>query len=145
MKREDLRNQGLTDAQIEFVMQQNGQDIEAARQSNGDAQAERARADALQQQLTALNNDLTEARNNAANAADLRRQLDAARAKIKASSYCQSIPPHPPPGSPGGQSRHAPSSRPPAAARSGRSRPPYCPQWKTPCPVPWHTAAWKRR
>lgn len=91
MRREDLRNQGLTDAQIEFVMQQNGQDIEAARQSNGDAQAERARADALHQQLTALNNDLTEARNNAANAADLRRQLDAAQARIKASSKANAI------------------------------------------------------
>lgn len=91
MRREDLRTQGLTDAQIEFVMQQNGQDIEAARQNNEAVQAERNRANDLQEQLNTLTADLTEARNNAANAADLRRQLDAAQAKIKASTKANAI------------------------------------------------------
>lgn len=91
MRREDLRNQGLSDAQIEFVMQQNGQDVEAARQNNDAAAAERARADNLQQQLDTITADLTAARNSAAGAADLKRQLDAAQAKIKASAKANAI------------------------------------------------------
>lgn len=91
MRREDLRNQGLTDDQIEFVMQQNGQDIEAARQNNDAVQAERARADGLQQQLDSMMTDLTNARNSAANAAELRRQLDETNAKYRASTKANAI------------------------------------------------------
>lgn len=82
MKREDLKNKGLTDEQIEFVMQQNGQDIEAAKQNA--AATEKARADGLQSQLETLTNDLTTARNEANSLKDVQIRLDAANAKVKA-------------------------------------------------------------
>ena len=82
MKREDLRNKGLTDEQIEFVMNQNGQDIESAKQNA--AATEKARADGLQTQLETLTADLTSARNEAISAKDMKSRLDAAEAKVKA-------------------------------------------------------------
>ena len=89
MKREDLRNKGLTDEQIEFVMTQNGQDIESAKQNA--AATEKARADGLQEQLDTLTTDLADARNNAATAKDLKAKLDAAEAKIKATTKTNAI------------------------------------------------------
>ena len=89
MKREDLKSKGLSDEQIEFVMQQNGQDIENAKQNA--AATEKARADGLQQQLATLTSDLADARNNAANAKDLKDKLDAANAKLQASTKANAI------------------------------------------------------
>lgn len=85
MRRDDLRAQGLTEEQINFIMNLNGQDIEEARRNNDGVRAERERADGLQVQLDALNADLTAARNSAAGAADLRRQLDEVNARYEAS------------------------------------------------------------
>lgn len=82
MKREDLKAKGLSDEQIEFVMQTNGQDIENAKQSA--AATEKARADGLQTQLDTLTTDLTNARNDAISAKDMKARLDAAEAKVKA-------------------------------------------------------------
>jgi hypothetical protein len=89
MKREDLKNKGLTDEQIEFVMQQNGQDIEAAKQNA--AASEKARADGLQSQLETLTNDLTTARNEANSLKDVQTRLDAANAKVKAYQQDETI------------------------------------------------------
>lgn len=89
MKREELKDKGLTDEQINFVMQQNGQDIENAKQNA--AATEKARADGLQEQLNTLTNDLADARNSAASARDLKAKLDAAEAKIKASTKANAI------------------------------------------------------
>lgn len=89
MKREDLKNKGLTDEQIEFVMQQNGQDIEVAKQNA--AATEKARADGLQSQLEALTNDLTTARNEAGSLRDVQSRLDAANAKVKAYQQDESL------------------------------------------------------
>lgn len=91
MRREELRARGLSEEQVEFIMQQNGQDIEAARNNSEAVQAERNRADALQAQLDTLNTALTEARNSAAGAAELRRQLDEAIAANKASAKANAI------------------------------------------------------
>lgn len=83
MKREELRTMGLNEEQVNAIMKQNGQDIEAAR---NEAAQEKARADELQEQLTSLTADLTSARNEAFTAKDLKARLDAAEAKIKASA-----------------------------------------------------------
>lgn len=91
MRREDLRNQGLTEEQINFVMQQNGMDIENAINNDERVTTERNRADSLQQQLETLSADLTAARNSAAGAAELRRQLDEANAKYQASTKANAI------------------------------------------------------
>lgn len=82
MKREELEARGLTKEQIDFIMAQNGQDIENAKQNA--AAAEKLRADGLQQQLDTLTTDLTNARNEAITAKDYKAKLDAADAKIKA-------------------------------------------------------------
>ena len=91
MRREDLRAQGLSDAQIDFVMQQNGQDIENARQNSEAVQAERTRADNLQEQLDAVRADLQAAQTSAASAADLRRQLGETQARLNASTKANAI------------------------------------------------------
>lgn len=91
MKREELRTQGLSDAQIEFVMQQNGQDIENARQNSEAAQAERARADSLQTQLDTVRADLQAAQTGAATAAELRRQLGEAQARLDANANANAV------------------------------------------------------
>lgn len=91
MRREDLRNQGLTEEQINFVMQQNGIDIENAANNDERLAAERNRAEGLQAQLDTLTADLTAARNSAAGAADLRRQLDEANARYQASVKANAI------------------------------------------------------
>lgn len=91
MRREELRAQGLSEAQIEFVMQQNGQDIENARQNSEAAQAERARADALQEQLDTVRADLQAAQTGAATAAELRRQLGETQARLQASTKANAI------------------------------------------------------
>lgn len=83
MKREELRAMGLSEEQVNTIMKQNGQDIEAAR---NEAAQEKARADGLQEQLTSLTADLASARNEAVTAKDLKARLDAAEAKIKASA-----------------------------------------------------------
>ena len=82
MKREDLKAKGLSDEQIEFVMQTNGQHIETA--TPHAAAAEKARADGLQTQLDTLTSDLPNARNDAISAKDMKARLDAAEAKVKA-------------------------------------------------------------
>ena len=82
MKREELEARGLTKEQIDFIMTQNGQDIENAKQNA--AATEKARADGLQTQLDTLTADLTSARNEAVTARDYKAKLDAADAKIKA-------------------------------------------------------------
>ncbi len=82
MKREELEARGLSKEQIDFVMAQNGQDIENAKQNA--AAAEKLRADGLQQQLDTLTTDLTNARNEAVTAKDYKAKLDAADAQIKA-------------------------------------------------------------
>lgn len=91
MKREELRAQGLSDAQIEFVMQQNGQDIEAARQNNEAVLAERANTEALRQQLETVRADLQAAQTGAATAAELRRQLGEAQARIDATTKANAV------------------------------------------------------
>lgn len=91
MKREELRAQGLTEAQIEFVMQQNGQDIEAARQNSDAVQAERAISQELRQQLDTIRADLQAAQTGAATAAELRRQLGEAQARLDASTKANAV------------------------------------------------------
>lgn len=93
MKREDLKALGLTDEQVNAVMQQHGVDVENAKKNAGaDATAaEKLRADGLQAQLDALTADLTQARESAATAKELRDALDAANAKIAASQKAGSI------------------------------------------------------
>lgn len=77
MKREDLKALGLTDEQVNAVMQQHGVDVENAKKNAGaDATAaEKLRADGLQAQLDALTADLTQARASAATARELRDAL----------------------------------------------------------------------
>lgn len=82
MKREELEAKGLSKEQIDFIMAQNGQDIENAKQNA--AAAEKLRADGLQSQLDTLTADLNAARNEAVTAKDFKAKLDAADAKIKA-------------------------------------------------------------
>ena len=89
MKREDLKAMNLTDEQVNQIMGWNGQDIENAKQNA--AATEKARADGLQEQLNTLTNDLAEARNSAASAKDLKTKLDAAEAKLKASTKANAI------------------------------------------------------
>lgn len=91
MKREELRAQGLTEAQIEFVMQQNGQDIEAARQNSDAVQAERAISQELRQQLDTIRADLQAAQTGAATAAELRRQLGETQARLDASTKANAV------------------------------------------------------
>lgn len=81
MKREELNAMGLTEDQVNTIMKQNGQDIEAAK---AEAAAEKSRADGLQAQLEGLTTELTNARNEAGNFKDLKAKLDAADAKVKA-------------------------------------------------------------
>lgn len=89
MKRDDLKTMGLTDEQINSIMTWNGQDIENAKQNA--AATEKARADGLQDQLNTLTTDLANARNEAVTAKDLKAKLDAAEAKIKASTKANAI------------------------------------------------------
>lgn len=93
MKREELRAMGLTDEQVNAIMQKNGEDIENAKKGaeGGDAAAEKARADSLQAQLDTLTADLATARASAAGAKELRDALDAANAKIAASKKTSAI------------------------------------------------------
>lgn len=90
MKREELQQLGLSDEQINAVMAQNGRDIENARHSAPDAEAEMARADRLQEQLTQLSADLAAAQETATSAAALRKSFNDLTAKhnamIKASA-----------------------------------------------------------
>lgn len=81
MKREELRAMGLTEDQVNTIMKQNGQDIEAAK---NEAATEKARADGLQAQLDGLTTELATARNEAGNFKDLKAKLDAAEARAKA-------------------------------------------------------------
>lgn len=81
MKREFLEGLGLSKELIDQIMNQNGQDIEAAKT---EAATEKARADGLQSQLETLTNDLTTARNEANSLKDVQTRLDAANAKVKA-------------------------------------------------------------
>lgn len=93
MKREDLKALGLSDEQVNAVMQQNGMDVENAKKNAGTdaAAAEKLRADGLQAQLDTLTADLTQARASAATARELRNALDAANAKIAASQKAGTI------------------------------------------------------
>lgn len=93
MNREALREMGLSDEQINAIMQQNGQDIENARNAaaEGNATAERARADRLQEQLDATLAELTAAQQEGANAAQLRRSLDAVTAQLNAANKSTGI------------------------------------------------------
>lgn len=81
MKREFLEGLGLSKELIDQIMNQNGQDIEAAKT---EAATEKARADGLQSQLETLTNDLTTARNEANSLKDVQVRLDAANARVKA-------------------------------------------------------------
>ena len=89
MKREDLKAMGLSDDQVNQIMQQNGQDIENAKQNA--AATEKARADGLQEQLNNLTTDLANARNEAVTAKDLKDKLDEATAKLAASTKAAAI------------------------------------------------------
>ena len=91
MRREELRAQGLTDAQIEFVMQQNGLDITNARQNDEAVQAERAISQELRQQLETVRADLQAAQTGAATASELRRQLGEAQARLDASTKANAV------------------------------------------------------
>lgn len=91
MKREELRALGLNEDQINAIMQQNGQDIEAARQSAGDAAAEKARADRLQAQVDQFTIDLAAAQESASSAAALRRSFEELTAKHNATIKANAI------------------------------------------------------
>lgn len=86
MKREELQAQGLSEEQINFVMRQNGQDIENARQATGSAEAaaEKERADRLQAQVDQFAIDLAAAQESATSAAALRKSFEALTAKHNA-------------------------------------------------------------
>ena len=88
MKREFLEGLGLSKEQIDKIMDQNGQDIEAAK---NEAATEKARADGLQTQLETLTTDLNNARNEANSLKDVQARLDAADAKVKAYQRNESI------------------------------------------------------
>lgn len=81
MKREFLEGLGLSKELIDQIMNQNGQDIEAAKT---EAATEKARADGLQSQLESLTTDLTIARNDSRTLKEVQANLDAANAKVKA-------------------------------------------------------------
>lgn len=89
MKRERLEAMGLSKEQIDEIMQQNGLDIENAKQNA--APAEKQRADSLQEQLNTLTGELTAARDSAATARDWKAKWDAAEAKIKAMNKASAI------------------------------------------------------
>lgn len=91
MKREELRAMGLTEDQINAIMQQNGQDIEAARQGSGDAAAEKARADRLQAQVDQFTIDLAAAQESASSAAALRKSFEELTAKHNATIKANAI------------------------------------------------------
>lgn len=91
MRREELRAQGLTEAQIEFVMQQNGLDITNAQQNGEAVQAERAISQELRQQLETVRADLQAAQTGAATAAELRRQLGETQARLEANTKASTI------------------------------------------------------
>ena len=88
MKREDLKAMNLSDEQVNQIMAWNGQDMQAAK---SEAATEKARADGLQEQLNTLTTDLANARNEAVTAKDLKTKLEAAEAKIKASTKHNAI------------------------------------------------------
>lgn len=91
MKREELRALGLNEDQINTIMQQNGQDIEAARQGAGDAAAEKARADRLQAQVDQFTIDFAAAQESASSAAALRKSFDELTAKYNATIKANAI------------------------------------------------------
>lgn len=91
MNRDELRNLGLTDDQINFVMKQNGQDVENAKQNAGDAAAEKARADRLQTQLDEITVALATAQESASSAAALRKSFDDLTAKHNATIKANAI------------------------------------------------------
>ena len=91
MRREELRAQGLTEAQIEFVMQQNGLDITNAQQNSEAIQAERAISQELRQQLETVRADLQTAQTSAATASELRRQLGETQARLDASTKANAV------------------------------------------------------
>ena len=88
MKREELRAMGLTEEQVNAIMKQNGQDIEAAKK---EAAEEKERADGLQTKLDTLTGDLEAARKESGNFKDLKARLDAADAKVKAYQQTDAI------------------------------------------------------
>lgn len=93
MNREELRAMNLSDEQINTIMAINGRDIENARQ-NTDSEAlrtEQARREALQQQLDTALADMQAAQASAATAAELRRQLGEAQARIAAGNKANAI------------------------------------------------------
>lgn len=93
MKREELQAQGLTDEQINFVMAQNGRDIENAKQASGSTEAanEKARADRLQAQVDQITIDLAAAQETASSAAALRKSFDELTAKHNATIKANAI------------------------------------------------------
>ena len=88
MKREFLEGLGLSKEQIDKIMAQNGQDIEEIKNN---ANAEKKRADGLQEQLDTLTADLNNARNEAISLKDVQGRLEAANAKVKSYQRQESL------------------------------------------------------
>lgn len=91
MKREDLEAMGLSKENIDKIMQQNGQDIENAKANAAANTADKARADRLQQQLDATLSELATAQQEGATAAQLRKSLNEATAKLNAANKANDI------------------------------------------------------
>lgn len=91
MNRDKLREMGLTEDQINEIMQQNGQDIENAKKATGDDGAHKARADQLQSQLDALRTELATAQESASGAAQLKKELANMAARLDAANKANDI------------------------------------------------------
>lgn len=79
MTREELKELGLTDEQIEKIMALNGQAIEAWK---AQAEAEKRRADTTQGQLQTLQGELSKAQKSAGDFESLKAQLTKAQADL---------------------------------------------------------------
>ncbi|QBO36966.1 scaffolding protein [Periweissella cryptocerci] len=80
MKRDELKTKGLTDEQIDFVMDENGKDINDFRGQLTTATQER---DNLQTQVDEVTKNLADAQKNGGNSKELQAQLDKLQDDLK--------------------------------------------------------------
>lgn len=88
MKRDELKNIGLTDEQIEKVMQRYGADVEAAKQAGA---ADKQKVADLTSQLQQVQADLQKAQTGAADLETVKAQLQHAQTALKETQKANAI------------------------------------------------------
>jgi len=75
MKRDDLRDLGLTDGQVDKVMKLNGQDVQAGKQAQEQIETLTAERDGLKEQLTQRDKDMKDLKKQAGDNEELQTKL----------------------------------------------------------------------